>query len=91
MSEFIGPFVKDGESLKDSKGRMVMTQKSKGWVFSRYPDMTEIEKQCLLDIRDVIFHGNGGEALEFTGESLTREGFKDYLDFNDDKKGDLCG
>lgn len=91
MGEYVGPFKKDGSSLVDSKGRMVMTQKGKGWVFSRYPDMTDIEKQCILDIREVIFGNNGGEAVEFTGEDLTRDSLKNYLDFNDDKKGDLCG
>ena len=91
MSKQIGPFSGDGSSLKDSKGRMVMTQKGKGWVFSRYPDMTDTEKLCLLDIRDILFSENGGEAKEFTGEELTRQDLENYLNFKDDKKGDLCG
>jgi hypothetical protein len=85
------PFVQDGNNLKDRNGRMVMTQKGKGWIFSRYPDMTEGEKACLLDIRDVLFNDNGGEALDFMGEELTRDGLDAFLNFKDGKKGDVCG
>lgn len=86
-----GVILRAGEdgSLYDTRGRMVMALKSRGWVMIRYPDMTTDEKRILTDIFCLFV--KDGPVNDFAGKPLDRGSIEDYLNFRDDKKGDLCG
>ena len=46
------PFKVVGNSMTDKRGRIVLALKGKGWVFSRYPDMSETELPDVTIIED---------------------------------------
>ena len=86
------PFKVVGNSMTDKRGRIVLALKGKGWVFSRYPDMSETEKKALLAAWDSFPEVKAdGQAKDFMGQPQSRQEMEVYLNFKDVGKGDLCG